>query len=99
MVDPIAVHQPCRSKGSALSGRPHWMRTDCGLVSAWGLFDTHCEEGQLIGYAIGTMDDLIHWKGFAQAMIEAGRFAEEAGALVLSGFEEKNGTLTRVRIR
>lgn len=48
------------------------LRTVGGLWSAWCLFDTHSEDGRLVGYTPEVVDSLIGWPGFAGAMMTVG---------------------------
>lgn len=63
-----------------------------GLHAVWGVFDTHSVDGRLDGYTPETLDHIIGWQGFAQAMIDVGWLAcDGAQALVLPDFSEHNG--------
>lgn len=63
-----------------------------GLHAVWSVFDTHSVDGKLNGYTAATLDHVIGWQGFAQAMIDVGWLIEDdAQALVLPEFFEHNG--------
>jgi hypothetical protein len=73
------------------------LRTVGGLHSVWCLFDTHSVDGNLEGYTVETVDDLIGFPGFARAMIDAGWLDEIAGGLSLPRFEDHNGLSAKRR--
>lgn len=62
-----------------------------GLHAVWSIFDTHSEDGVLLGYSAKTLDHVIGWDGFTDAMISVGWVEEVAGGLVMPGFDEHNG--------
>lgn len=62
-------------------------RTVGGLMSVWCLFDAHSTDGQLEGYSLATVDDLIGWQGFATAMQTVGWLEDCPGGLVLPEFD------------
>lgn len=63
-----------------------------GLHAVWSVFDTHSADGRLPGYTADTMDHIIGWPGFANAMIAVGWLGDDDGqALVLPEFSEHNG--------
>lgn len=43
-----------------------------GLHAVWSVFDAHCEDGILRGYTPETLDHIIGWSGFAEAMVMVG---------------------------
>ena|SRR5689334_1447288 len=64
-----------------------------GLHAVWGVFDTHSEDGQLNGYTPETLDHIIGWEGFAQAMIDVEwLFFDGSQVLELPDFSEHNGS-------
>jgi hypothetical protein len=63
-----------------------------GLHAVWGVFDTHSEDGHLNGYTPETLDHIIGWEGFSQAMIDVGwLYFDEPQVLELPDFSEHNG--------
>lgn len=62
-----------------------------GLHAVWSIFDTHSEDGVLTGYSAKTLDHVIGWDGFTDAMMAVGWVEETAGGLVMPEFEEHNG--------
>lgn len=72
-------------------------RTVGGLMSVWCLFDAHSIDGQLEGYSLATVDDLIGWQGFASAMQAVGWLGDCPGGLVLPEFDKHNGQSAKRR--
>lgn len=68
-----------------------------GLHSAWCLFDVHSVDGFLDGYSPDTLDDLIGFPGFAQAMIAVGWLEYEGENLVMPRFDAHNGQSAKRR--
>lgn len=67
-------------------------RTIGGLHAVWSVFDTHSSDGRLPGYTPETLDHIIGWSGFSQAMIAVGWLESEVpDALVIPDFDEHNG--------
>ena len=63
-----------------------------GLHAVWSVFDTHSADGQLAGYTPETLDHIIGWPGFAQAMIGVGWLSFDGEeTLFLPEFSEHNG--------
>jgi hypothetical protein len=63
-----------------------------GLHAVWSVFDTHSVDGRLAGYTPETLDHVIGWTGFADAMIAVGWLAcDGEEALILPEFDEHNG--------
>lgn len=63
-----------------------------GLHAVWSVFDTHSSDGQLNGYSPETLDHIIGWQGFSDAMIAVGwLYADNEDALLLPDFDEHNG--------
>ena len=63
-----------------------------GLHAVWSVFDTHSSDGRLDGYTPETLDHIIGWQGFADAMIAVGWLAfDDAETLILPEFDEHNG--------
>ena len=68
-----------------------------GLHSAWCLFDVHSVDGFLDGYSPDTLDDLIGFPGFSQAMIAVGWLEYEGENLVMPRFDAHNGQSAKRR--
>lgn len=63
-----------------------------GLHAVWSVFDTHSSDGRLLGYTPETLDHIIGWEGFAQAMISVGWLGTDGPeTLILPEFDEHNG--------
>lgn len=63
-----------------------------GLHAVWSVFDTHSADGRLDGYTPETLDHIIGWEGFSDAMISVGWLAlTDSETLMLPEFEEHNG--------
>jgi len=63
-----------------------------GLHAVWSVFDTHSVDGRLAGYTPETLDHVIGWAGFAEAMIAVDWLAcDGEEALILPEFDEHNG--------
>lgn len=63
-----------------------------GLHSVWTVFDTHSEDGELVGYTPETLDHIIGWSGFSRAMIDVDWLIENTGvSLAMPEFSEHNG--------
>lgn len=72
-------------------------RTVGALHAVWCLFDAHSLDGKLEGYNLGTVDDLIGFTGFAEAMASVGWLVESAGSLELPRFDDHNGSSAKRR--
>lgn len=73
-------------------------KTVGGLHAVWSVFDTHSEDGILHGYTPETLDHVIGWDGFAQAMIDVGWLRYDgAQTLAMPEFAEHNGQSARRR--
>ncbi|MEB0133455.1 Pyocin large subunit-like protein [Pseudomonas sp. CCI2.4] len=69
-----------------------------GLHVAWSIFDTHCDDGVLVGYTADAMDAVVGWPGFTQAMIDVEWAAvDSSGSLVMPRFGEHNGKSSKRR--
>ena len=80
---------------------PHGVR-GCLVVGAlhavWSLFDTHSEDGALIGYTPDSLDYLIRVPGFSSAMIDVGWLVfDNDKTLTLPEFSEHNGASAKRR--
>lgn len=74
------------------------LRVIGGLHVAWSIFDTHCDDGVLVGYTVDAMDAVIGWPGFTQAMIDVQWASiDDAGSLVMPRFDEHNGASAKRR--
>jgi hypothetical protein len=76
------------------------LRVIGGLFAVWSIFDAHSSDGILEGYTFESIDDELHWKGFAKAMagIEWLTFDPEQGdGLLAPRFEEHNGQSAKRR--
>ena len=63
-----------------------------GLHAVWSVFDTHSSDGRLDGYTPETLDHIIGWDGFADAMMKVGWLALDGPeTLILPEFDEHNG--------
>lgn len=63
-----------------------------GLHAVWSVFDTHSADGELSGYTPETLDHIIGWPGFANAMIGVGWLSfDGVETLSLPEFSEHNG--------
>jgi hypothetical protein len=63
-----------------------------GLHAVWSVFDTHSTDGTLPGYTPETLDHIIGWQGFADAMIAVGWLTFDGSeTLILPSFDEHNG--------
>jgi hypothetical protein len=63
-----------------------------GLHAVWSVFDTHSTDGTLPGYTPDTLDHIIGWIGFSEAMILVGWLTFEGPeTLILPSFDEHNG--------
>lgn len=63
-----------------------------GLHAVWSVFDTHSTDGRLDGYTPETLDHIIGWNGFSDAMIAVGWLALDGEeSLMLPEFDEHNG--------
>lgn len=69
-----------------------------GLHAVWSVFDIHSEHGALHGYTPETMDHVIGWKGFSEAMIKVGWLAYDgAETLTMPDFDTHNGNSAKRR--
>lgn len=69
-----------------------------GLHSVWCVFDSHSEDGVLPGYTPETMDHIIGWDGFSDAMISVGWLNfDPPETLTMPGFDSHNGASAKRR--
>jgi hypothetical protein len=73
------------------------LRTVGGLMSVWSVFDAHTEDGKMEGYDFQTLDDLLRWPGFSEAMSRVGWLHASAQGVELPNFGEHNGQSARRR--
>jgi len=63
-----------------------------GLHAVWSVFDTHSEDGVLHGYTPETMDHIIGWPGFSNALIAINWLVWDGQeTLSMPEFTEHNG--------
>ncbi|MFV8904561.1 DNA replication domain protein [Serratia fonticola] len=67
------------------------------LHATWCLFDVHSIDGLLDGYSSETLNDMIGFPGFAQAMISVGWLSDEHEHLSMPRFDEHNGQSAKRR--
>lgn len=69
-----------------------------GLHAVWSVFDAHTEDGILSGYTPETMDHIIGWPGFSQAMIDVGWLEYDGDqTLKMPEFQSHNGKSAKRR--
>lgn len=69
-----------------------------GLHAVWAVFDTHSVDGKLSGYTPATMDHIIGWQGFSEAMVAVGWLLFDGDqTLALPEFGEHNGQSAKRR--
>jgi len=69
-----------------------------GLHAVWSVFDTHSTNGELHGYTPESMDHVIGWLGFSDAMIASGWLSFDGDeTLVMPEFGEHNGKSAKRR--
>ena len=68
-----------------------------GLHAVWCVFDAHTQDGVLHGYTAKTLDHIIGWDGFSDAMIAVGWLEETPEGLVMPEFSEHNGKSAKRR--
>lgn len=73
------------------------LRTVGGLHAVWCLFDAHSDDGQLDGYTLEAIDDLIGWPGFAGAMLAVGWVELGDEFVRLPRFDEHNSRSAKRR--
>lgn len=70
-----------------------------GLHAVWSLFDTHSEDGELLGYTPETLDAVLGFPGLARAMVAVGWLEVTAQAIVLPEFDTHNGQSAKRRVQ
>lgn len=73
------------------------LRVVGALHATWCLFDAHSVDGELDGYTTKTLNDMIGFDGFAQALIAVGWLDESASSLCMPRFSEHNGQSAKRR--
>ena len=73
------------------------LRVVGALHATWCLFDAHSVDGELDGYTAKTLNDMIGFDGFAQALIAVGWLEESASSLCMPRFSEHNGQSAKRR--
>ncbi|MDA8487446.1 DnaT-like ssDNA-binding domain-containing protein [Kluyvera sp. Awk 3] len=73
------------------------LRVVGALHATWCLFDAHSVDGELDGYSSKTLNDMIGFEGFAQALIAVGWLEENNSSLCMPRFSEHNGQSAKRR--
>ncbi|RKR64990.1 hypothetical protein C7387_1709 [Yokenella regensburgei] len=73
------------------------LRVVGALHATWCLFDAHSVDGELDGYTSKTLNDMIGFDGFSQAMIAVGWLEENGTCLCMPRFSEHNGQSAKRR--
>jgi len=73
------------------------LRVVGALHATWCLFDAHSVDGELEGYSSKTLNDMIGFVGFAQALINVGWLEESDVSLCMPRFSEHNGQSAKRR--
>jgi len=73
------------------------LRVVGALHATWCLFDAHSVDGELDGYTTKTLNDMIGFDGFAQALIAVGWLDESDSSLCMPRFSEHNGQSAKRR--
>lgn len=69
-----------------------------GLHAVWSVFDTHSEDGRLYGYTPETLDHVIGWEGFAEAMMLVDWLTFDGSETIeMPRFSEHNGQSAKRR--
>ena len=91
----LLTHPKVVRMASAL--RADRLRVTGGLFAVWCLFDTHSIDGQLAGYSLEALDELIGFEGFGDAMVAVEWLEDEGDALATPRFDEHNGQSAKRR--
>jgi hypothetical protein len=68
------------------------------LHAVWGVFDEHSIDGHLPGYSFATMDEIVGWHGFCEAMSGVGWLDRDGDCgLKMPDFSEHNGASAKRR--
>lgn len=73
------------------------LRVVGALHATWCLFDAHSVDGELEGYSPKTLNDMIGFEGFAQALITVGWLESTDVSLCMPRFSEHNGQSAKRR--
>ena len=73
------------------------LRVIGGLHAVWCLFDVHSEDGNLPGYTLDALDEMIGFPGFASAMASVGWLVDDGESLSAPRFDEHNGQSAKRR--
>lgn len=73
------------------------LRVVGALHATWCLFDAHSIDGELEGYSSKTLNNMIGFEGFAQALIAVGWLEETSVSLCMPRFAEHNGQSAKRR--
>lgn len=76
------------------------LRVIGALFAVWSIFDAHSSDGLLEGYTLDTLDDDLHWPGFAKAMMGIDWLIYDPNkgeGLLAPRFEEHNGQSAKRR--
>jgi len=73
------------------------LRVVGALHATWCLFDAHSVDGELEGYSPKTLNDMIGFEGFAQALITVGWLESTDVSLCMPRFFEHNGQSAKRR--
>lgn len=69
-----------------------------GLHAVWSIFDVHSDDGILVGYTPKTMDHIIGWDGFCDAMMAVGWLKFDGSeVLYMPDFDTHNGQSAKKR--
>lgn len=73
------------------------IRTVGGLMFVWTLFDAHSVDGEIEGYTKDSIDNLLRWNGFSDAMMSVHWLVAKGESLVLPEFDTHNGASAKRR--
>lgn len=68
-----------------------------GLVAVWGVADSHTVSGFLSAYKADTLDGIIGWPGFTEAMAAVGWLSIDEEGIEFTEFPKHNGTSAKRR--
>lgn len=73
------------------------LRVIGGLHAVWSLADEQTEDGVLAGYDYQTVDEMIGWQGFCEALETVDWVRKENGGISFPRYEEHNGQTAKRR--
>lgn len=73
------------------------LRTVGALHAVWSIFDMHTQDGVLDGYTAETLDSMIGWPGFCEALAAVGWIEIGEKCLIMPRFSEHNGQSAKRR--